>query len=73
LTQAEDWLYKDGARAAKSAYASKLQELKNIGDPIVKRYNEFTSIPEAVANFINTIKGYENILLSNDANLAHIT
>jgi len=41
-----------------------LSELKTIGDPVVKRYNEYTGIPEAATNFINTLKGYENIMLS---------
>jgi len=73
LLQAESWLYQDGAKATKNAYVNKTDELKKIGEPIAKRFNEFASIPEAVANFATTLNGYESILLSNEANLSHIT
>ena len=65
LEQAESWLYQDGAKATKSAYANKIEGLRKIGDPITKRYNEFQDIPEAIQNFVNTLNGYEQILLSN--------
>jgi len=73
LSQAESWLYEDGAKAAKNAYVSRIEELRRLGDPVTKRFNEYASIPEAVNSFLNTLKGYEQILLSNEANLEHIT
>jgi heat shock protein 4 len=73
LQTCETWLYQDGAKATKSAYASKLEELKKTGDPIVKRYNEHTGLPEAMANFVNTLNGYEAMLYSKEENFAHIT
>lgn len=73
LSQAESWLYQDGAKAAKNAYVSRIEELRKLGDPITKRFNEFSNIPEAINNFLNTLKGYEQIVLSNDPNLEHIT
>jgi len=73
LSNYESWLYQDGAKATKSAYSSKIEELRKTGDPIVKRFNEHTQIPEALASFVNTLNGYEQMLLSNEPNLAHIT
>jgi heat shock protein 4 len=73
LSQTESWLYQDGAKAAKNSYVSRIEELRRLGDPVTKRFNEYANIPEAVNNFLNTLKGYEQILLSNDPNVEHIT
>ncbi len=41
LEAAEDWLYGDGENCDKAAYEAKLKELRQVGEPIKKRREEF--------------------------------
>ncbi|XP_055339853.1 heat shock 70 kDa protein 4-like isoform X2 [Paramacrobiotus metropolitanus] len=40
LRSSEDWLYSEGEDQPKSAYAAKLNELKDFGAPVANRYKE---------------------------------
>lgn len=40
LEDVESWLYCDGENCQKQVYVDKLDELKKIGDPIIRRYTE---------------------------------
>lgn len=48
LTDAEDWLYMDGADEPSTAFVDKLAELKKTGDAIFERLNEMQARPAAL-------------------------
>lgn len=50
LDEASHWLENEGHNASKSAYVSKIEELKKNTDPVVKRYHEYTSLPAQINN-----------------------
>lgn len=64
LSENEEWLYADGAKASKNAYVSKLEELKKMGDPISQRAREFDLIPENIQQLLHTIDNIEQTLSS---------
>ncbi|KAG1739335.1 heat shock protein 70 family [Suillus lakei] len=71
--EAEDWLYSDeGEDATKSAYVSKLDALKAVGDPIVARYREAEERPKAMAQLRATLNDYISQATSPDDKFAHI-
>ncbi|KAI3698317.1 hypothetical protein L2E82_41775 [Cichorium intybus] len=47
LDEVQDWLYMDGEDASGDQFEEKLDQLKDIGDPIFFRYKELTARPEA--------------------------
>ncbi|KAI3502063.1 hypothetical protein L1887_30094 [Cichorium endivia] len=47
LDEVQDWLYMDGEDASANQFEEKLDQLKDIGDPIFFRYKELTARPEA--------------------------
>jgi len=59
LQDNETWLYNEGAAASKGQYVSRLDELKKLGDPIIRRFNEYTHLPEIINELINTRVQYE--------------
>jgi heat shock protein 4 len=61
----ESWLYEDGFDAAKSVYASKLDELKKLGEPIQRRALEAEARPNAVAALQKAVEQQKTWL--NDA------
>ncbi|KAI0032708.1 heat shock protein 70 [Vararia minispora EC-137] len=73
LAQEEDWLYsEDGEDALKSAYVSRLDALKALGDPIVTRWREFEERPRAAARLRESVNYYQNEASSPDDKYAHI-
>lgn len=73
FSEAEDWLYSDeGEDATKSAYVSKLDALKAVGDPIVARYREAEERPKAMAQLRATLNDYISQATSSDDKFAHI-
>ncbi|KAH7889017.1 heat shock protein 70 family [Phlebopus sp. FC_14] len=73
LQEAEDWLYsEEGEDAAKSAYVSKLDALKVVGDPIVARYREAEERPKAISQLRATLNDYLAQATSSDEKFAHI-
>lgn len=49
LSEAEDWLYMDGAESSAAEFRKKLTDLKQTGDAIFFRLAELTARPEAAA------------------------
>jgi len=73
LQEAEDWLYtEEGEDATKSAYVSRLDALKAIGDPIVFRYKEVDERKKSIANLRETLNNYMSQATSSDEKYAHI-
>jgi heat shock protein 4 len=51
---AEEWLYsEEGEDAQKSVYVSKLKELKELGDPIAKRYRVYETLPRHLSQLVS--------------------
>ncbi|KAJ7254680.1 heat shock protein 70 family [Mycena haematopus] len=73
LQEAEDWLYTDeGEDATKSAYVTRLDALKVIGDPITFRYQESEKRQGAIAQLRETLNNYMAQASSGDEKYAHI-
>jgi heat shock protein 4 len=73
LTGMEDWLYSDeGETSQKSEYVLKLDGLKAIGDPIVKRHYEWMHRDDHVATLKSTIGRYQTWAQTEDEASAHI-
>jgi len=72
LEDAENWLYDDGAEQTKSVYVKKLDELKVVGDPIVKRKYEFENRYDARASLRSTIQQYRMTAQDEDPKYEHI-
>ena len=73
LREAEDWLYSDeGEDATKSAYVSRLDALKVLGDPITFRYRETEERQKAITYLRETLNNYMSQATSGDEKYAHI-
>ena len=66
LGENETWLYNDGASAAKGQYVAKLEELKKVGDPIIKRYIEYTHLPDILNELLQTRLQYEQFVANTN-------
>ncbi|XP_021719698.1 heat shock 70 kDa protein 16-like [Chenopodium quinoa] len=56
LQQTEDWLYEEGDDESAHVYAERLQDLKQMVDPIEIRCKEEEARPQAVRNLLEVIK-----------------
>ncbi|KAF9526854.1 heat shock protein 70 family [Crepidotus variabilis] len=73
LQEAEDWLYtEEGEEATKSAYVTRLDTLKKIGDPIAFRYKEVDERKKSTAALRETLNTYMSQATSADEKYAHI-
>lgn len=73
LQVAEDWLYsEEGEDATKSAYVSRLDALKAIGDPISHRYLEAEKRSQSISSLRDTINHYMAQATSADDKYSHI-
>jgi heat shock protein 4 len=73
LAQAEEWLYsEEGEDALKSAYVSRLDALKALGDPITFRYRETEDRPRSIAALRETLNLYMSQATSTDDKYSHI-
>jgi heat shock protein 4 len=73
LSEAEDWLYTgEGEDAIKSAYVSRLDALKVLGDPITFRCKEVDERKKSTAQLRETINTYMSQATSTDEKYAHI-
>ncbi|KAJ8028256.1 97 kDa heat shock protein [Holothuria leucospilota] len=75
LTETEDWLYGDGEDLQKNAYVKKLEELRKLGDPVVKRETEANVRPQAFEEFGRSLQLYRKFLdqySQGDEKYAHI-
>lgn len=73
LADTESWLYGDGLKTTKNAYAAKLEGLRKVGDPIEKRVQEYEQIPEHVQNLITLVDNVEQTLRPDNETIAHVT
>ncbi|CAK5274244.1 unnamed protein product [Mycena citricolor] len=73
LQEAEDWLYtEEGEDASKSAYVSRLDALKALGDPITFRFREAETRQSAIAQLRETLNTYMSQATSGDEKYSHI-
>jgi heat shock protein 4 len=73
LSKDEDWLYsEEGEDATKSAYVSRYDAAKNLGDPITTRWREAEERPRAAAQLRETINQYIAQATSTEERFAHI-
>ncbi len=68
----QDWLYEEGEDETKSTYIAKLEELRQVGDPVERRGIEFQMRPQAAARLRETAHHYASQASSSDPKLAHI-
>ncbi|XP_077287191.1 heat shock protein 70Cb isoform X2 [Arctopsyche grandis] len=74
LDDTENWLYEDGENCDKQVYNDKLNELRNLGDPIKTRCMEYESEPEARDDFVRavlTTKEIVDLYKKADAKYSH--
>ncbi|XP_078509206.1 heat shock 70 kDa protein 4 [Lissotriton helveticus] len=64
LEDTENWLYEDGEDQPKQVYIDKLTELKNMGQPIKTRFQEFEERPKAFEELGKHIQQYMKVVLS---------
>ncbi|KAJ9121779.1 hypothetical protein QFC22_002401 [Naganishia vaughanmartiniae] len=70
---AEDWLYsEEGEDATKSAYVSKLDELKKLGDPVAFRWRESEDRARAASALREVIDNFMSLAQSEDEKYSHI-
>ena len=73
LRRAEDWLYsEEGEDATKSAYVSKLDALKALGDPVTNRWKESEERSRLISQLRETINRYMADATSGDEKYNHI-
>jgi len=73
LQVAEDWLYtEEGEESTKSAYVSRLDALKVLGDPITFRHKEVDERKKSIANLRETLNNYMSQATSTDEKYSHI-
>ncbi|KAH9956866.1 heat shock protein 70 family [Russula dissimulans] len=73
LSKDEEWLYsEEGEDATKSAYVSRLDAAKNLGDLITTRWREAEERPRAAAQLRETINQYISQATSAEERFAHI-
>ena len=73
LSKDEDWLYsEEGEDATKSAYVSRIDAAKKLGDPISTRWRESEERPKVAAQLRETINQYISQATSADERFAHI-
>ncbi|KAJ8457005.1 hypothetical protein ONZ45_g18491 [Pleurotus djamor] len=73
LQEAEDWLYsEEGEDATKTAYVTRLDALKLLGDPISNRYRQNEDRPKAISQLRETLNLYMSQATSGDDKYSHI-
>ncbi|KAG7442655.1 heat shock protein 70 [Guyanagaster necrorhizus] len=73
LQDAEDWLYsEEGEDATKSAYVTRLDALKVLGDPITFRWRESEERVRAITQLRETLNSYMSQATSTDDKFSHI-
>jgi len=72
LDDTESWLYGEGEEVTKSVYVKKLEELKAIGDPMIKRQYEYENRYDALNSLRSTIDQYKMTATLVDPKYEHI-
>lgn len=76
LDHMENWLYEDGENCNRQEYHEKLTSLRNQGEPIQTRRNEFDMRPNVMEDFARSIQlagKAADQMRSKDPKFAHIT
>jgi len=72
LSKEEDRLYsEDGEDATKSAYVTRIDAARKLGDPITTRWREAEERPKAAAQLRETINQYISQATSEEERFAH--
>lgn len=69
----ENWLYEEGFDATKSVYAEKLQELKSLGGPIEKRYEEAQGRASSLSALQGALGMYQTWLNGDGQAAEHVS
>ncbi|CAA9961027.1 Chaperone protein dnaK [Pyrenophora teres f. maculata] len=69
LSAASEWIYSEGAEADEKTLKSKLKELEDIVNPILKRKNEAVKRPEAIKEFEETIAHMKEVIQVVDSQI----
>ena len=64
LDGVENWLYGEGAKTTKAAYAEKLEELKKYVGGTENKYRDDKEIPEYLGQFKKVLNNFEAIAFS---------
>ncbi|KAH8119135.1 heat shock protein 70 [Phellopilus nigrolimitatus] len=73
LTESEDWLYtEEGEDATKSAYVTRLDALKKLGDPIAARYREAENRSSSATQLRGALNTYLSEATSENEKYSHI-
>lgn len=67
LLQTQDWLYEDGDDETEKVYASKMEELKKLVDPVESRYKDEKSRVQATRDLLKCIVDYRTAVKSIDS------
>merc|ERR1712110_891179 len=67
LQKTEDWLYEEGYDEKRQVYLEKLDELKKVTNPIIKRHTEFTTRKPALDKLGQQVLKVEKFLQKYDA------
>jgi hypothetical protein len=62
LTRTEDWLYDEGEDEQKNVYVDKLAQLRKHGNPVVKRWQESESRPQAFDDLGKALVHYRKVI-----------
>ena len=72
LVWVEEWLYGDGSDITKSVYVEKIGKLREMVDPVERRYKEYQQVPEAAEGLKKTIQECEELAQSQLDKYTHI-
>lgn len=72
LDAAEQWLYGEGEDVSKSQYQERLQVLEAEGNPIVRRYQAYSDLPDALRDLRDAIQRSLQLAQSQGEKYSHI-
>lgn len=73
LNDTENWLYEEGEDATKSVYVAKLEELNQVGGPVILRYREASERPYAIEQLNKALSEASALVSSVDDKYDHIS
>uniref|UniRef100_A0A061S331 Heat shock 70kDa protein 4 n=1 Tax=Tetraselmis sp. GSL018 TaxID=582737 RepID=A0A061S331_9CHLO len=73
LDDMEEWLYDEGEDAERSVYIKKLNELKQIGEPVEERYREMSTRGPAAERLLACCNKFAGLASGGDPKYAHIS
>lgn len=73
LRETEDWLYADGRETTKEIYHERLQNLKELTQPIHSRFQAFESIPNLFEELDQAVKNTHKLATNQEEKYSHIS